>query len=65
VGEPDEVARVELELERGVEPISGRVRIEGVPDRTFAGMLELMGLLDDVRGTSRGEPVQTGEGGRA
>ena len=44
-----EVTRVALELERDVEPIRGRLCIADQPAREFAGMLELMTLLDAVR----------------
>jgi hypothetical protein len=44
-----EVTRIALELERDVEPIRGRVLIADQPAREFAGMLELMTLLDAVR----------------
>ncbi len=44
-----EVTRLQLELERDVEPIRGRLWIADQPAREFAGMLELMTLLDAVR----------------
>jgi len=44
-----EVAHLQLELEREVEPITGRVRVDGADERRFAGMLELMRLLDEAR----------------
>jgi len=43
------VARFELVLERGIEPIRGELRADAQPARTFVGMLELMSLLDAAR----------------
>jgi hypothetical protein len=51
-----DIARLELELSRHVEPISGRVRILRQPAREFAGMLELMALLDEARASPQDEP---------
>lgn len=44
--------RIELELARGVEPISGQVRGDEEPARAFAGVLELIALLDSARAAS-------------
>lgn len=46
-----EVAHLELDLAVGAEPISGRMRSGDGTERRFTGMLELMVLLDDARGT--------------
>jgi hypothetical protein len=45
----DDVTRLELELLRGVEPISGQIRIDDGPEREFIGVLELITLLDEAR----------------
>jgi hypothetical protein len=44
-----EIAHLELDIERGVEPISGQLRTNHAPARPFAGMLELFALLDRER----------------
>jgi hypothetical protein len=58
--EPD-IAHIELDVERGVDPISGQLRAADGRDRTFAGMLELIALLDRARAT-RGD--EDGENAR-
>jgi hypothetical protein len=44
-----EIAHFELDVALGVEPISGQLRTADAPPRRFAGVLELMTLLDQAR----------------
>ena len=48
--DPRPVVRLELELDRGLEPISGRVRTADNPTQSFSGVLDLINLLDHARG---------------
>jgi hypothetical protein len=50
-----EIVHLELDVERGVEPISGQLRTDHAPARSFAGMLELIALLDRERARRRDE----------
>jgi hypothetical protein len=50
-----EIAHLELDLERGVEPITGQLRTDHTPARPFAGMLELIALLDRERASQADE----------
>jgi hypothetical protein len=45
----DEITRVELDITRGSQPISGHLRTGQAAPRSFSGLLELMRLLDDAR----------------
>jgi len=54
------VTRLELDLRRAVEPISGHVRIAGREEQEFAGMLELMALLDDARAATPPDEEEPG-----
>ena len=40
--------RLILDIEPDRQPITGRISIEGLPDRAFAGWLELMSAFDTV-----------------
>ncbi len=44
-----EPLRISLEIERRAEPITGRLTLEGDGPRGFAGMLELIALIDGRR----------------
>jgi hypothetical protein len=50
-----DTTRVELELIRDCEPISGRVQVVGEAARQFAGVLELIAVLDRARAGESGE----------
>ena len=39
-------SRVVLDIEADRQPITGRISIEGLPDRAFAGWLELMSIIE-------------------
>jgi hypothetical protein len=44
-----EIAHLELDIERGVEPIRGELRADQAPARPFVGLLELIAMLDQAR----------------
>jgi hypothetical protein len=47
-----EIAHLELDIARGIEPISGHLRAPDAPALPFAGVLELIMLLDAARAAS-------------
>ena len=48
----DQVTHIELDLDLGAEPIAGCIWTQSRIRIRFCGMLELMGLLDMLRGTA-------------
>jgi hypothetical protein len=50
--EPDQEKRIEVTVDPGSEPISGRVRRAGEPEREFHGW---MGLASEIERARRGD----------
>jgi hypothetical protein len=46
-----------LELEPGTEPISGSIGHESGPARSFAGLMQLVAALDDLRADGSADGV--------
>jgi hypothetical protein len=61
--EQPERLELRLELDRGIEPIRGRISTEAGTTVEFAGWLALAGALQRLG--SSGEPVQAAEARRA
>jgi hypothetical protein len=53
---PRDVLSLQVDLDRGVEPISGMLRDEGGTAHRFSGVLGLIALLDEVRSTAPPAP---------
>jgi hypothetical protein len=53
----ESIVSIALELDPDVEPITGRIRLRHGSEVEFAGVVELLGLLDDARhAASSGAP---------
>ena len=49
-GSSTEPLRIVLDVEPGVEPISGTIATRSHPEETFAGVMQLVAALDRLRG---------------
>jgi hypothetical protein len=45
----DEPLRISIELDRGAEPLAGRITVPGTPPRAFVGWMELVHAIDSAR----------------
>jgi hypothetical protein len=50
--------RLTIELDTHSQPIAGWLQPDGEPRREFAGMLELISLLEELRERPPEEPVE-------
>jgi hypothetical protein len=59
------IAHVQLDIERGSDPIQGRIAEPGGQGRSFSGWIELVQEIEDARmGTSSGSDLLNREGGK-